>query len=245
MWGSATCVGLLIGCAPDHPDIDYVTDEVQIGNALGVPLCGADLRFLDWQVARVEDAFQAQSDDRITIYVYPDPPAECSDGARGCYVHDRRHPYVVGIWESLDHEIGHAVVDRFAKPSLFWSETAAQALSVSHTEPGPTSVEANVHQKSTGDIDHLTLTEAGPYELSSSAGDAVRVIGCQTSIVEEEPADFRMGDVYSQIGGNRVVAIAFEAGRVHELTLVPGRYLLTITTDEDEATAVELVRAAG
>ncbi len=86
------------------------------------------------------------------------------------------------------------------------------------------------------------VTEAGRFELESSAGEGVRIIGCQTGVLDEQPHDFEDGDVYNEAGGNRVGAKPFRSGMRHELDLPIGVYDMAVTADEGQRVTVAMGR---
>ncbi len=327
------CV-LLTACGDDLPSIRYETDEVEVGTDFEDPLCVGDLDFLDAHVRRLERELDADSSDRIRIYVYADAPPCDTGGSFGCFVDDR---YITTNWHAVDHEIVHAVVARFADPSDFWSEGAAEALRGTHIERGSSSPADNF-DRSGAAIDYRTaghfvrwladdvadtsalrafldgsdfeaafglalddalamyddapwsyppigrcdapdlssagasaweevidmacakagtsafgghgisthrrfeVTESGRFNLESSAGEGVRIIGCQSDVLDEQPPDFEDGDVYNEAGGNRVGAKLFRSGMRHELDLPVGTYDMTVTADEGERVTVALAR---
>jgi len=116
-------VALPLGCSEPLPSIRYETDQASIGTNFEQALCGHDLTWVDEHIEFLEDALDARSDDPVRIYLYVGRPPQCR--GLGCYTEG----YVAGDWSSIDHEIVHAIVARFAHPPLFSSEGIAEALS--------------------------------------------------------------------------------------------------------------------
>lgn len=105
----------IVGCAEEGlPPIRYHTEQAVIGTTFEQAICPSDLAWLDDHIAFVEDILGASSDTPIEIYLYEDFPPQCA--LDGCYTTDG---YVAANWHALDHEVVHAVVDRFADPPLF------------------------------------------------------------------------------------------------------------------------------
>jgi len=59
-------------------------------------------------------------------------------------------------WSVLEHEIVHAVVDRFAQPPPFWNEGIAVALDGNGTQHGTATVMQSIHVDDAADLDYST-----------------------------------------------------------------------------------------
>lgn len=122
----------LVACAEDDlPPIRYHTEQAVIGTTFEQSICLSDLAWLDDHIEFIEDFLGASSETPVEIYLYDDFPPQCA--LDGCYTTDG---YVAASWHALDHEVVHAVVDRFADPSAFWSEGIAEALTKRGTYRG-------------------------------------------------------------------------------------------------------------
>ena len=126
----------IAGCGDDLPPIRYETEKALIGTDFDLPLCEGDLVRLDTQIRFVEDFLDAESDEKIEIYVYEDQPPGCP--GLGCW--NTNLGVVQTLWNSVDHEVVHAVVARFASPPAFWSEGIAVALERNGTHEGGATV---------------------------------------------------------------------------------------------------------
>ncbi|MEM9457493.1 MAG: hypothetical protein AAGF11_25160 [Myxococcota bacterium] len=114
-------------CAEPLPPLRYETEQAVIGTGFDDPLCGYDFPWIDNQIEFVEEMLDAASSEKVEIYLYGDAPAFCgSEAISGCY--NPRRDIVVSAWWAVDHEIVHAVVDRFADARPFWDEGIAEAL---------------------------------------------------------------------------------------------------------------------
>jgi len=140
-----------VGCSEPLPPLRYETEKARIGTTFDEPLCGRDFVWIDGHISFVESALEARSNEKIDIYIYDTLPLPC-DGF-GCYSSDG---YVVGIKPSIEHEIVHAVVDRFAHPSLFLNEGIADALTERGTERGTSTVAENLGIREPGDLSYFT-----------------------------------------------------------------------------------------
>jgi hypothetical protein len=138
----------------DLPSIQYETDEALIGTDFDVPLCPDDLDRIDRHIAFVEDILDAESDEKIEIYIYASSPPRCREGGYSCY--DDRRKMVRTNWSDLEHEVVHAVVDRFAKPPPFWGEGIAVALDRNGTHLGVATVMQSIHVPDSRDLDYST-----------------------------------------------------------------------------------------
>jgi hypothetical protein len=149
MGGAAiTCPACL-----DLPPIEYETEQALIGADFDLELCPEDFARIDRHIAFVEDMLDAQSDEKIEIYLYAGQPPRCYGGL-SCY--DKRRKVVRTHWTDLPHEIVHAVVDRFAEPSTFWNEGIASALDANGTFAGLAAVTQSVHVRNPLDLDYNT-----------------------------------------------------------------------------------------
>jgi hypothetical protein len=116
----------VLGCN-DLPEIQYETEHLQVGIAFDPPLCQGNLDHYERVVTTLEQQLETRVRDPIVVYLWDDIKPEsgwCMDGALGCY--DNGVIYAGDL--SIDHELVHAVVDTFAKPTPFWNEGAAEAL---------------------------------------------------------------------------------------------------------------------
>jgi hypothetical protein len=114
-------------CGEPLPPLRYETEHAVIGTDFSDPLCGYDLPWIDEQIVFVEGMLDAASSDKVEIYLYRDSPPFCGgEPIDGCY--NPKRDIVVSMWWVVDHEIVHAVVNRFADARPFWSEGVAEAL---------------------------------------------------------------------------------------------------------------------
>lgn len=146
--GALTCPACL-----DLPPIEYETEKALIGADFELELCPEDFVWIDRHIEFVEDMLDAQSDDKIEIYLYAGQPPRCHGGL-SCY--DKRRRVVRTHWADLSHEVVHAVVDRFAEPPTFWNEGIASALDANGTFAGVATVVQSVHVRDSLDLDYNT-----------------------------------------------------------------------------------------
>lgn len=150
--GLMVMVPLVVGCSDEPlPGIRYETAQARIGTDFDQALCAHDLAWVDEHIAFLEDALDAPSEEPVEIYVYLGRPPQCR--GLGCYTAEG---YVAGDWSSLDHELVHAVVDRFADPPLFVSEGTAEALSGRGTQRGSTTVAESLGVSDPGRLSYYT-----------------------------------------------------------------------------------------
>ncbi len=150
---SIAVMALASSACLDLPPIQYETEKAVIGTDFDAPLCPHDLDRIDRQIAFVEDMLGAASDEKIEIYIYSGQPPRCYGGI-SCY--DTRRNMVRTHWGSLEHEVVHAVVARFAEPTVFWSEGIATALDGNGTFNGVASVVDSSRVDDTMDLDYAT-----------------------------------------------------------------------------------------
>jgi len=139
----------------DLPPIRYETEEAIIGLDFDVPLCQDDLDRIDRHIAFVEDMLDAASDEKIEIYIYASSPPRCP-GLEGNSCYDTRRKIIRTHGTMLEHEIVHAVVDRFAEPPPFWNEGIAVALDGNGSHPGVATVMQSIHVEDAADLDYAT-----------------------------------------------------------------------------------------
>ncbi|MBL4687140.1 MAG: hypothetical protein JKY37_21265, partial [Nannocystaceae bacterium] len=124
VWASASA------CSEyDLPSLRYETEQAVIGTDISKPLCGYDLPWIDEQIEFTEGMLNAAADEKLEIYIYAkDVPEPCGGraGVVGCYKPDEK--IIASVWWAVDHEIVHAVADRFSDASVFWDEGIAEAL---------------------------------------------------------------------------------------------------------------------
>jgi hypothetical protein len=144
------------GCSAclELPSIQYETEEALIGTDFDVPLCPDDLDRIDRHIAFVEDMLDAQSNEKIEIYIYAGSPPRCHEGGYSCY--DDRRKMIRTNWSDLEHEVVHAIVDRFAEPPPFWNEGIAVALDRNGTHHGVATVMQSIHVRDSLDLDYST-----------------------------------------------------------------------------------------
>lgn len=97
----------------------------------------------------------AASDDKIEIYIYASSPPRCP-GPEGNSCYDPRRKIIRTHWSVLEHEIVHAIVDRFAQPPPFWNEGIAVALDGNGTHHGAATVMQSIHLDDAADLDYST-----------------------------------------------------------------------------------------
>jgi hypothetical protein len=154
-WSPKVVVGalLVMGCSEPLPEIRYETAQARIGTDFEQSLCSHDLQWVDEHIAFVENALNAPSDELVEIYLYVGKPPQCR--GLGCY--KKKDGYIVGDWSSIDHEIVHAIVDRFADPPLFTGEGVAEALSGRGTQRATnTTVAENLRVRDPADLSYYT-----------------------------------------------------------------------------------------
>ncbi|MEX1366262.1 MAG: hypothetical protein AB1Z98_24270 [Nannocystaceae bacterium] len=145
-----------MACQDPLPPIRYETEQALIGTGFGDPLCGYDLPWIDEQIEFAEGMLDAASSDKVEIYLYGDAPEFCGhEGVSGCYNPER--DIVVSAWWAVDHEIVHAVVDRFADSPPFWDEGVAEALRLHRpTVRGYVPIEDNVRVGDTSQVERFS-----------------------------------------------------------------------------------------
>jgi len=148
-----SAVATLAACSEPLPPLRYETEKARIGTSFDHPLCGRDFVWIDDHISFVESVLEARSNEKIDIYLYTydELPSSC-DGI-GCYSSDG---YIRGIRASIEHEVVHAVVDRFAHPALFLNEGIANALTERGTQHGTGTVAENLRIRDFHDLSYLT-----------------------------------------------------------------------------------------
>lgn len=179
-------------CSDDLPPIRYETEQALIGTSDSTPLCGWDLAAIDSHISFVEEVLDAESAEKVDIYLYDELPPDCR--GVGCY---KEEGYVLATWLSYEHEVVHAVVDRFADPPLFLSEGIAEALTERGTERGSTTVAENLEVTDAADLSYSTaghfmrwlIEDRGGFEPARallSGGDPRSIHGASLVRLGEE-----------------------------------------------------------
>ncbi|MEM9463600.1 MAG: hypothetical protein AAGF11_56200 [Myxococcota bacterium] len=129
---------------------DGMRHVVEVGQVAVVssdePLCGGDILRIEQAIAHAEEILDVSVREPIPVAVYDrfadyeaSIAGRCRSGSTGCFVDGE----VRTMWQSLEHEIVHAVARPAGFPAVFWDEGIAEALS-NRNERGMTSVESNV-----------------------------------------------------------------------------------------------------
>lgn len=174
-------------CAEPLPPLSYETQHAVIGTDFGDPLCGYDLAAIDEQVEFAQGMLDASSEDKVEIYLYDRTPDFCGGGAvTGCY--NPEQDIVVTMWSAVDHEIVHAVVDRFASPPPFWSEGIAEALRLHRpTIRGYVPIEENAASGKTREVDRFGAGHFVRWALDEHSPEALK------QVLQGEPVDQILG----------------------------------------------------
>jgi hypothetical protein len=190
----------MVACSEPLPEIRYETGQARIGTDFPQALCSNDFVWVDDHITFLEDSLDAPSDELVEIYVYVGGPPQCR--GIGCYTAEG---YVAGDWSSLDHELVHAIVDRFADPPLFVNEGIAEALSGRGTQRSMRSTVAeNLGVQDSGKLSYYTaghfmrwlIEDRGDLEdmrVFLEGGDALQVYGAsldELGVEYEEDAPF-------------------------------------------------------
>jgi hypothetical protein len=148
----------VLGCS-DLPEIRYETEHLRIGIAFDPPLCRGNIDYYERVVTTLEQQLGTRVREPIEVYLWDDPSSFPESGwcaewnGLGCY----KNGAVFASFLSIEHELVHAVIDTFARPTPFWNEGAAEALSFKRTYFG-----------NTAPVDNLDLDP--PWLRYSTAG---------------------------------------------------------------------------
>lgn len=138
-------------------------------------LCRGDILRIERAVEHDEAVLGAAVDDPIRMYLYDRGLTGCISGAAGCFIDGEIHT----LWQSIDHELVHAVAEPLGRPSSFWSEGMAVALS-GRTQRGSTDVTANL-DLAPGDLDYYTAGHFVRWLLEEHGEAGIRVIAAGES----------------------------------------------------------------
>jgi hypothetical protein len=149
-------VAATAGChedTPDLPELTFASERATIGLGEGYErhgLCRGDLDHIDRHIERIEDLLAIEREDPVEVYLIP-VEDWCPSNAVACY--RNREDIVVTTWQSVDHELVHAVSRDLPYPSRFWSEgTAEMFANFTRRQSMPVEPE---------DLDAETLTNYG------------------------------------------------------------------------------------
>lgn len=130
----AVLIVLLVGACSDEdglelPPLEFESRRARIGVGVWTdhPLYAADLEHLDSRIEYVEARLGVRRDSPVTIYLLEWDDMPCGQEALACYFGEEDEIFTT--WQSVDHEIVHAVTREIEFPSQFWSEGAAELLS--------------------------------------------------------------------------------------------------------------------
>ncbi|MEM9454555.1 MAG: hypothetical protein AAGF11_10275 [Myxococcota bacterium] len=128
------------------------------------PLCGGDIHRIEQAFAHIQDVLDVSVHEPIPVFVYDrisdyerSIEGRCRSGSSGCFSNGEVHT----LWQSLEHELVHAVARPAGFPAVFWDEGIAEALS---------------DRNERGEADIMSSLELPPGELPSyrTAGHFVR-----------------------------------------------------------------------
>jgi hypothetical protein len=135
------------------------------------PLCQGDVRAIDEAIDRTEAALDHRVDEPIEIHLYDRRPLPgCLDGAAGCFVDGEVHT----LFQSLDHEVVHAVASHLGETSSFWSEGLAEALS-GRTQQGEADVASSLDSTPV-DLDYRTAGHFTRWLIEVHGIEGIRAI---------------------------------------------------------------------
>ena len=136
------------------PPLEYETEHLELG--ADFPLCRGNLDRYEHVVTTLEDALDTTLDHKVEVYIWDsrevDAPGWCDEGLAGCY----RNGKVFSEVFAVEHELVHAVVDSFGRPSPFWSEGAAEALQVDRTRFGISEPSTSVDKTSPSSVNYAS-----------------------------------------------------------------------------------------
>lgn len=145
------CVVILLSC-----DDESTRHVVEIGDAAIVstdqPLCRGDIVEIEQAIMHAREILDVAPSDLIPIHIYDryaDVDASCPSGASGCYSEGEVH----SLWQSVEHEIVHAVDAPLGSVPLFWNEGIAEAIS-GRTSRGATDIASNLEITESGELDY-------------------------------------------------------------------------------------------
>ena len=133
-------------------------------------LCQEDILRIERAIEHAQDVLGTSVDEPIRMYLYDRGLSRCIAGASGCVVDGEIHT----LWESIDHELVHAVAGPLGRPSSFWAEGIAEALS-DRTQRGSTDVGINL-DLTPGDLDYHTAGHFVRWLLEGHGEEGIRQI---------------------------------------------------------------------
>jgi hypothetical protein len=131
-------------------------------------LCQADILRIERAVVHAEDVLAPPIVEPIRVYLYDHGLTRCISGAAGCFIDGEIHT----LWQSIDHEIVHAVAQPLGRPSSFWSEGMAEAIS-NRTQRGSTDVEVNL-ELTPGNMDYHTAGHFVRWLMEEHGEEGIR-----------------------------------------------------------------------
>lgn len=184
----AVSAAFVVGCAEPLPSLRYETDKAVVGTDFSDPLCGYDLPWIDEQIEFTEGMLEASSSKKVEIYLFGDAPEYCGHEAiSGCYDPERK--IVVTAWWAAEHEIVHAVADRFADASPFWDEGIAEALRLHRpTIRGFVPVDENADASDSLEVERFGAGHFVRWGVEEFGPGAVR------RVLQGEPLSDALGD---------------------------------------------------
>ena len=201
---------LSTGCA-ELPDVEYVTDRIELGVDFDTTVCQGTLDELDAQVERIEHELGRTADPRpIRVYWLEDgPDAFCDEGRSGCYFPATRVLFAKS--SSLDHELLHAVVDSEGE-SYFVEEGLAELLSgvgvvynMSDAKVSPSErLRLSRSEYREGGLDYGAAAHFMHYVFRSGGTKAVRQLGLE---IAKDPSPRRLEQVLEKTLGGTMAGI--------------------------------------
>jgi hypothetical protein len=115
----------------DLPPLEFESTRstIGIGSAAAYPLCSADFAHIDRRIEFIEDHLGVRRSAPVEIYLLDLPvlSEHCATDTAACYFPGE--DIILASWQTIDHELVHAVARDIEFPSLFWKEGNAEVLS--------------------------------------------------------------------------------------------------------------------
>ena len=127
-WASPLVLLLAAACGPDLNGATHVTSRMRIHTSFEAGLCTGDLVDLERYVGSVEMLLGVEMDAPVEVYLWDSflIPEGCGAERTGCY---RRGAHAVyATFDSIYHELAHAVTASLGRPDDFFLEGIAAAL---------------------------------------------------------------------------------------------------------------------
>lgn len=175
---------LLVGLGGCQPGDEAISTEIDDRAIVSFerPLCAGDIAWITRTLDHIELELDASVESPIPVFMwsrYVHVAERCGEGPAGCYTNGEIH----GLWQSLEHELVHAVDAPLGTLEPLWDEGIAEAIS-GRTRDGEASIGSLVGLESYRDVDYGTAGHFMRWLREENGLEGVRSLARQVPFDE-------------------------------------------------------------